>query len=88
MLYNLLAPLAGDFGPLNLFRYITFRTGAAVVTAGTFSIRIVPVMGMCFMVVGAFALLVMPAAGDLSMAVGFGGLHIVCGVTIARRHGG
>jgi len=33
MLYNLLAPLAGDFGPLNLFRYITFRTGAAVVTA-------------------------------------------------------
>ena len=62
--------------------------GAAVVTAGTFSVRIVPVMGMCFMVVGAFALLVMPAAGDLSMAVGFGGLQIVFGVTIARRHGG
>ena len=33
MLFNLLAPLAEDFGPLNLFRYITFRTGAAVVTA-------------------------------------------------------
>ena len=62
--------------------------GAAVVTAGTFSVRIVPVMGMCFMVVGAFALLVMPAAGDLSMAVGFGGLQIVFGVTIARKHGG
>jgi hypothetical protein len=45
-------------------------------------------MGICFMVVGAFALLVMPAAGDLSMAVGFGGLQIVFGVTIARRHGG
>jgi hypothetical protein len=62
--------------------------GAAVVTAGTFSVKIVPVMGICFMVVGAFALLVMPAAGDLSMAVGFGGLQIVFGVTIARKHGG
>jgi phospho-N-acetylmuramoyl-pentapeptide-transferase len=33
MLYNLLFPLAEDFGFLNLFRYITFRTGGAVVTA-------------------------------------------------------
>ena len=62
--------------------------GAAVVTAGTFSVKIVPVMGICFMVLGVFALLAMPAAGDLSMAVGFGGLHILFGTTIARRHGG
>ena len=62
--------------------------GAAVVTAGTFSVKIVPVMGICFMVLGVFALLAMPAAGDLSMAVGFGGLHILFGMTIARRHGG
>jgi hypothetical protein len=62
--------------------------GAAVVTAGTFSVKIVPLMGICFMVLGAFALLAMPAAGDLSMAVGFGGLHIAFGTTIARRHGG
>jgi phospho-N-acetylmuramoyl-pentapeptide-transferase len=33
MLYNLLAPLAGESGFFNLFRYLTFRTGAAVVTA-------------------------------------------------------
>jgi phospho-N-acetylmuramoyl-pentapeptide-transferase len=33
MLYNLLSPLAQDFGPFNLFRYLTFRTGGAVVTA-------------------------------------------------------
>jgi phospho-N-acetylmuramoyl-pentapeptide-transferase len=33
MLYNLLFPLAGEFGALNLFRYITFRTGGAVLTA-------------------------------------------------------
>ena len=33
MLYNLLFPLADEFGPLNLFRYITLRTGGAVLTA-------------------------------------------------------
>jgi len=33
MLYNLLTPLAGEPGLFNLFRYLTFRTGAAVVTA-------------------------------------------------------
>ena len=33
MLYNLLFPLADEYGPLNLFRYITLRTGGAVVTA-------------------------------------------------------
>lgn len=62
--------------------------GAAVVTAGTFSVKIVPVMGVCFMVLGVFALLAMPAAGDVSMAVGFGGLHILFGTVIAARHGG
>jgi len=33
MLFNLLYPLADLFGPFNLFRYITFRTGGAVLTA-------------------------------------------------------
>ncbi|MBT3791882.1 MAG: phospho-N-acetylmuramoyl-pentapeptide-transferase [Rhodospirillales bacterium] len=33
MLYNLLSPLAVDFPVLNLFRYLTFRSGAAVMTA-------------------------------------------------------
>ncbi|MFM2128900.1 MAG: phospho-N-acetylmuramoyl-pentapeptide-transferase [Pseudomonadota bacterium] len=33
MLYNLLAPLANEFGPLNLFRYLSFRTGGAIMTA-------------------------------------------------------
>ena len=62
--------------------------GAAVVTAGTFSVKIVPVMGICFMALGVLALLALPTAGDLSMAAGFGGLHILFGATIARRHGG
>jgi phospho-N-acetylmuramoyl-pentapeptide-transferase len=33
VLYNLLYPLVGEVGAFNLFRYITFRTGAAVITA-------------------------------------------------------
>ncbi len=33
MLYHLLYPLAEDFAIFNLFRYITFRTGGAIMTA-------------------------------------------------------
>ncbi|MDE0942441.1 MAG: phospho-N-acetylmuramoyl-pentapeptide-transferase [Alphaproteobacteria bacterium] len=33
MLFNLLYPLAEDFRIFNLFRYLTFRTGAAIMTA-------------------------------------------------------
>ena len=33
MLFQLLVPFADQFTPLNLFRYITFRSGGAVVTA-------------------------------------------------------
>jgi hypothetical protein len=62
--------------------------GVSVVTAGTFSVRIVPVMGICFMVLGTVALLAAPSFGDFLMATGFGGLHILFGTTIARRHGG
>lgn len=62
--------------------------GAAVVTGGSFSVKIVPVMGVCFMLLGVLALLPLPVAGDVSMAAGFGGLHILFGIAIARRHGG
>jgi len=37
MLYHLLFPLADDFNALNVLRYITFRTGGAVLTALTLS---------------------------------------------------
>jgi phospho-N-acetylmuramoyl-pentapeptide-transferase len=33
MFYNLLVPLADSFAPFNVFRYITFRSGGAVMTA-------------------------------------------------------
>lgn len=33
MLYHLLYPLSDAFGPLNLFKYLTFRAGGAILTA-------------------------------------------------------
>jgi hypothetical protein len=62
--------------------------GAAVVTAGTFSVRIVPAMGVCFMLTGAVALVAPAAWADILLAAGFGGLQIVFGLLIARKHGG
>ena len=62
--------------------------GAAVVTAGTFSVRVVPLMGTAFMGLGALALATPAAWGDAWMAAGFGGLHLGFGLLIARRHGG
>ena len=50
--------------------------GAAVVSAGTFSVRVVPLMGIGFMVLGALALGTSATLADVWMAAGFGGLHI------------
>ena len=62
--------------------------GAGVAGAGMFSIRLVPMMGTLFMLAGVLALLSPAGWGDAYMAAGFGGLHIVFGLLIARGHGG
>jgi MFS family permease len=62
--------------------------GVAVTTAGAFSVRIVPVMGICFMALGAMAALVPAHWSNWFMTGGFGVLHIGFGYVIARRYGG
>ncbi|MDX1492730.1 MAG: hypothetical protein R3253_01555 [Longimicrobiales bacterium] len=62
--------------------------GSAVVTGGSHSVRPVPLMGVAFMVAGAAALLSPAGWGDIYMAAGFGGLHILFGIVIWRKHGG
>ena len=62
--------------------------GTAVATGGAFSVRIVPIMGVCFMLLGAGAFIVPASWGHWLMAAGFGGLQIGFGWIIARRHGG
>jgi hypothetical protein len=61
--------------------------GTAVVCGGALSVRIVPIMGASFMALGGVALFA-PGFGPGAMAVGFAGLHVVCGVLIARWYGG
>jgi hypothetical protein len=61
--------------------------GAGVVSGGYASVRVVPLMGACFMAAGAAALLV-PRWDAILMPAGFGGLHILFGIIIALKYGG
>ena len=62
--------------------------GCAVVSGGAFSVKIVPVMGLCFMAAGVIALFTPAAWVPWILGTAFGGLHIAFGIPIARRHGG
>ena len=62
--------------------------GASVVSGGAASVRIVPLMGACFMAAGAAALLTPAGWRNALLAGGFGGLHILFGVIISVKYGG
>jgi len=62
--------------------------GTAVIAGGTYSVQVVPVMGLCFMLLGTIALLGPAGWSNALLALGFGGLHILFGMWIARKYGG
>jgi hypothetical protein len=91
------ALVAGAFLTAVLFRYgmaallpgtWMLLYGAGVVSGGGASVRVVPLMGACFMAAGAGALLLSGVSGNVALAFGFGGLHIVFGTVIAVKYGG
>ncbi|MGC2764970.1 MAG: hypothetical protein WB607_05660 [Candidatus Acidiferrum sp.] len=62
--------------------------GTAIVTGGAFSVRAVPIMGLCLMALGAGALFAPATWGNAFMAAGFGLVQIGFGFWIALRYGG
>lgn len=62
--------------------------GVSVVTSGAFSVKVVPLMGLCFMALGVASLFLPFTFANWFMAAGFGVLHIAFGAVIARRYGG
>jgi len=62
--------------------------GVGITTAGAFSVRAIPIMGVGLMTCGLVALLLPAAAGTPMLALGFGAWQLGCGLWIARRHGG
>jgi hypothetical protein len=62
--------------------------GAGLMSSGALSVRIIPTVGAGFFALGVLTLAAAPAWANTLLIGGFGGLHIVLGIVIARRHGG
>jgi hypothetical protein len=77
---------AGFVAPIPGVWLLLYGTG--VVAGGAFSVKIVPVMGLCFMAAGVIALFAPMSWSHVILGAAFGGLHIAFGIPIARSYGG
>ncbi|MBK6941643.1 MAG: hypothetical protein IPH13_15810 [Planctomycetes bacterium] len=62
--------------------------GVGVLTGGASSIRSVLVLGGVFFALGTIAAFAPTSATHALLGIGFGGLHLLFGLYIARKHGG
>jgi hypothetical protein len=62
--------------------------GSGLLTGGAFSIRLVAMMGASFLALGVVTTLAPGGWGPAAMIAGFGGLHVLFGLLVARGHGG
>ena len=62
--------------------------GTGVLAGGAFSVAAVRLLGAACMSLGIAALATAPEWGNVWLGAGFGVMHIVCGLHIAKRHGG
>lgn len=62
--------------------------GAAVVSGGAFSVRVVPVMGTVIVSLGALTLFLPTVTHTWMLGAGFGATELIFGYIIARYHGG
>jgi hypothetical protein len=77
---------AGDLSLLPGVWLLLYGTG--VLCGGGASVKVVPLMGVCFMAAGVAAMLCPPAWGNTFLAAGFGGFHIAFGILITVKYGG
>lgn len=61
--------------------------GAAVMTAGAYSVAVIPIMGAIFLLMGSIVLL-SSLPSNLILGLCMGGLHIIFGLCIWRDYGG
>jgi hypothetical protein len=62
--------------------------GTGVLCGGGASVKVVPVMGICFMAVGTAALFTPASWANAWLAAGFGGIHVLFGILITVKYGG
>jgi hypothetical protein len=89
--------IAGVIITLGMWRFDHLETmipvwivsyGAAVVSGGSYSVKIVPIMGWVFILLGAAAFALPAGYGNIYMGATFGVVHIIFGAVIAKRYGG
>ena len=76
----------GDWALMPPVWLLLYGTGA--LAGGVFTVAAVRLLGLAFMALGVAALVTPPAWGNAWLGLGFGGLHLLFGLYIARKHGG